>query len=251
MQHDKKITANGSKLHLNRRGTEIPSNTFIESISNIVHWQSILHSPDNCLIDECNVNLSSKEKLSIIRKRSIGTNTVAHLKINSLRNKFDSLISQMTGSIDILMMSETKLDDSFPIAQFIMEGFRVPYRVKRNGNGGGIMLFVREDIPTKLLSVENSPTEAFFIEINLRKKTLFSCSYNPNRENIENRIESLSKNLALYSSRYEKLIITSYLNVCVEEISISEFCDTFGLKTLMKDATCYKNPEIQTALTSL
>ena len=32
------------------------------------------------------------------------------------------------------------------------------------------MLFVRVDIPSKLLSVENSPAEVFFVEINLRKK---------------------------------------------------------------------------------
>ena len=39
-QHDKTMTnrhLNGSKLHLNKRGTEILSNTFIESISNIIH----------------------------------------------------------------------------------------------------------------------------------------------------------------------------------------------------------------------
>ena len=40
----------------------------------------------------------------------------------------------------------------------------MPYRVDRNVNGGRIMLFVREDILSKLLSVENSPTEAFFVE---------------------------------------------------------------------------------------
>ena len=32
-------------------------------------------------------------------------------------------------------------------------------------------------------------------------------------------------------------------SVCVEEISMSGFRDTFGLKRLIKDATCYKNPE--------
>ena len=32
-------------------------------------------------------------------------------------------------------------------------------------------------------------------------------------------------------------------NVGVEEISMSGFCDTFGLNSLIKDATCYKNPE--------
>ena len=41
----------------------------IEFISNIIHWQSLLHSSANCLIDECKANLSSKEKLNIIRKR--------------------------------------------------------------------------------------------------------------------------------------------------------------------------------------
>ena len=56
------------------------------------------------------------------------------------------------------------------------------------------MLFVREDISSKLFSVENSPTEAFFVGINLRKKKwLFSCFYNPSRENIENHLEALTK----------------------------------------------------------
>ena len=78
------------------------------------------------------------------------------------------------------------------------------------------MLFVRQDIPSKLLPVENSPTETFFVEINLRKKKwLFSCSYNPNRENIENHLENLSKSLALYSCSYENLIIVGDFNVCV------------------------------------
>ena len=114
------------------------------------------------MIDEYNANLSFKEKFSIIRRRNIGKIIVAHLNIISLRNKFYSLITQITGSINILMISETKLDENFPIGQFIIEGFGVPYRVDQDGNGGGIILFVREDIPPKLRSVENSPTETFF-----------------------------------------------------------------------------------------
>ena len=139
-------------------------NRFIESISNIIHWQSILQNPGNCLVDEYDANLSSKEKFwIIIRMRNTDKIIVAHLNIKSLRNKFDSLIGQITGNIDILMVSETTLDESFHISQFIIEGFGVPYRVDWNFNGGGIMLFVRQDIPSKLLSVENSPREAFFL----------------------------------------------------------------------------------------
>ena len=53
----------------------------------------------------------------------------------------------------------------------------------------------------------------------------------------------MSKNLALHSSSYENLIIIGDFNVYVEGISMSGFCVTFGLKSLIKDATCYKNPE--------
>ena len=102
--------------------------------------------------------------MSIICKRNVSKIIVAHLNINCLRNKFHSLISQITGSTDIIMISETKLDESIPIGQFIVERFVVPYRKDRNGNGGKIMLFVREDIPSKLLSAENSPTELFLLK---------------------------------------------------------------------------------------
>ena len=67
------------------------------------------------------------------------------------------------------MVSGTKLDNSFPVSQFLIDGYTPPFRPDRDNNGGGIMLFVREDIPCKLLSVENHPMEGFYVEINLQK----------------------------------------------------------------------------------
>lgn len=40
------------------------------------------------------------------------------LNINFSRNKFDLRCKQIKGSIDIFMISETKLDDSFPQGHF-------------------------------------------------------------------------------------------------------------------------------------
>ena len=57
-----------------------------------------------------------------------------------MRNKFDFLTHQVKGNIDILMISETKLDESFPVGQFLIDGYSVPYRLDRDGNGGGILL---------------------------------------------------------------------------------------------------------------
>ena len=79
------------------------------------------------------------------------------------------------------MISESKIDYYFPNSQFFLDGYSTPYRLDRNRNGGGIMLFVRNDIPSKMISIEKLPTESFLIELNLRKKRwLINCSYNPN-----------------------------------------------------------------------
>ena len=101
-------------------------------------------------------------------------------------------MSLIKNNVDILMISETKLDESFPDGQFTVKGYSKPFRLDRNKNGGGIMLYVREDIPARLISVEKSPIEAIFIEINLRnRKWLFCCSYNPNKATTERHIEAL------------------------------------------------------------
>ena len=73
------------------------------------------------------------------------------------------------------MISETKIDDSFPKGQFLIKGFCEPFRIDRSIYGGGILFYVREDIPVELLSVEPFPAEFLFVEINLRKKKWLVC----------------------------------------------------------------------------
>ena len=46
-----------------------------------------------------------------------------------------------------------------------MDGSSVPFRFDKNGNGGVILLYIKEDIPSKLLS-RNKNIEGFFLEIN-------------------------------------------------------------------------------------
>ena len=46
---------------------------------------------------------------------------IGHLNINSVRNKFEELVNLTSGNIDIICISETKLDSSFPVSQFTMD----------------------------------------------------------------------------------------------------------------------------------
>ena len=87
------------------------------------------------------------------------------------------------------MISDTKIDESFPLGQFKINGSNASFRLDRNRNGRGIMLFVREDIPVKLIASETPPVEGLYLEVKLRKqKWLISCSYNPNKPMISGGI---------------------------------------------------------------
>ena len=45
--------------------------------------------------------------------------------------------------IDVLVISESKLDESFPVGQFRIPGYVSPFRLDRDQHGGGIMVFIR------------------------------------------------------------------------------------------------------------
>ena len=73
---------------------------------------------------------------------------MGHLNINSIMNKFELLSSLISGKIDVLMISETKLDETFPTNQFFIQGYSTVYRLDRIDKGGGKMLFVKDGIIT-------------------------------------------------------------------------------------------------------
>ena len=53
------------------------------------------------------------EKLKNTRLKNSNRMVIAQLKINALRNKFDSLVQMQENNLDILLISETKIDSSF------------------------------------------------------------------------------------------------------------------------------------------
>ena len=105
--------------------------------------------------------------LTNIRLKNRNRPITIQLNINSIRSKFDFSCSEISPSLDLLLVSETKLDDSFPMAQFLMSGFCKPYRLDRCSNGGDLMIYIRENIPCRLLTEYKPPenVECSFVEI--------------------------------------------------------------------------------------
>ena len=198
-------------------------------------------------VNECLSNALEKAKsdanssLQAIRKDNLNKLIFTHLNINSIRNKFDN--------IDILMISVTEVDDSFPDGQFFLDGFGKPFRLDRNRNGGGIMLFIRNDIPAKVVSTDDRPIESFYVELNFRnKKWLLNCSYNPKHSSIESHLDSFSKSIDSLSSKYGNFILLDDFNSCMEDSPMKTFAEIYKLQNLIKEPTCFKNPENPTCI---
>ena len=84
------------------------------------------------------------------------------------------LTNSVSEYIDILMTSETKLDDTFPHALYHLKGFSNPYRLDRNSHGGGILVYVRDNIPSNKLDQKFENFEGFFIELELSKEEIIA-----------------------------------------------------------------------------
>ena len=101
---------------------------------------------DPIITDE---NTYDSDGIKDLRNQNLFRVIIGHININSIRNKFEPLVSFINNNLDIFMISETKIDGTFLDSQFLKEGFSVPYRLDRTAKGGGILLYIREDIPSK------------------------------------------------------------------------------------------------------
>ena len=74
--------------------------------------------------------------------------------------------------MDVVSIAETKIDASFPSAQFDFEGYHWPHHLDISSKSGGILVYVKYSIPSRRLSCENlfNSIQAVSLEINLRKK---------------------------------------------------------------------------------
>ena len=196
------------------------------------------------------IEINQKDKIRILREiriKNINRVIIGTLNINSLPAKFEQLKVIIGKYLDILVIQETKIDASFSTEQFIISGYKKPYRLDRNRNGGGIIIYVREDIPSKELKRHNftKNIEGLFIEINLRKiKLLLFGTYHSTHPEYglkdQEYFEQVGLALDVYSN-YEKFLLAGDFNIEEEETVLKEFLYQYHAKNLVKEKTCFKS----------
>ena len=125
------------------------------------------------------------------------------------------------------MITETKIDDSYPSPHFIIEGFSPPFRLDRKINGGGVLIYVSDLIPCNQVEFLSRPNdvEGIFLELNLRKtKWLLMGGYNPSKHIISYFLNHISKNLGKRMGKYDNFIILGDFNSMMIESQMLEYC---------------------------
>ena len=114
-----------------------------------------------------------------------------------------------------MVLVETKLDDTYPTSQFFMGGYSIPFRRDRNRYDGGILIYVLEDIPCKILHHHNLPEdiEGIFLELNFRKsKLLLLGTYHPPTQQDAYYFESIGCALERFTTIYDKYVLAGDFN---------------------------------------
>ena len=189
-------------------------------------------SPKDPEVPRLSNNTNSKLELSCvtnikkIQSKNIDNVIIGTLNINSLSSKFDDLKVLISGMFYILIITETKLGDTSLISQFHIDGYSMQYRLDRNRNGRRVIIYVREDIPNKILRKRLFPNniEGIFIEINFRKsKWLLCCTYHPPSQSDQYYFDNIDKALDVYCQYEEKIMLAGYFNAPIGEKCFDNF----------------------------
>ncbi len=135
-----------------------------------------------------NVNVNTNDDPCITALKKMRSNyvknvTLGHININSVRNKIEFIHDILSNNLmDVLMISETKIDHSFPNANFAMTDYKL-YRNDKNTRSGGLMLYIRGDLPHRRredLEFDREGIQTIVIEcIIKRRKWLIMLIYKP------------------------------------------------------------------------
>ena len=120
--------------------------------------------------------------------------------------------------MDYFVVSKTRLDSSFPSAQFHTSGYEVRAQRERDKNGGGLIKFVRKGfICKRLKKLQPKSSEVICSEFTISNKKwiCFSVYRPPTQNNLECFFNEFTTSLSQASEMYDNFIVMGAFNIDV------------------------------------
>ena len=188
------------------------------------------------------------QPLKSLRNKHATNLIIGFLNINSVRNKYLNLCDIFSqGLVDCFSVIESKLDDSFPDAQFTPSGFSL-LRQDYSDTSGGIMTFTRSDIPhSRRLDIEinNENIQSLCLELLINKeKWIINSVYrlpSADPQQFWSCMHKMADNMLANSST---IILMGDVNInalCESKAKqINDFTESFSLSQAIRSPTCRK-----------
>ena len=139
----------------------------------------------------------------------------------------------ITNKTVICLISETKLDQSFPNQQFQVHGYKM-FQRDRDTCVGGVLFYLDE--PSKPLQVNSTldENEVILLEFSTEGlKWLCTGIYKAPSQNEKYFIDNLSKNLGELTCQYDKTMFIGDFNLTTDKKNPEIFMNAFNLESLM------------------
>ena len=148
--------------------------------------------------------------------------SMCHVNIRSLsRSKLLAIQTSLVDLYDIITISESHLHQGIGNDVFTIPGFHEILRKDRDGNGGGVAMYIRENIAYKRhYEFESALVEALWVSVQTiqRKVLLCSCYRPPNRTDFWDDFDAIVDHVK-QSNTYQYMFILGDLNVDLSSTS--------------------------------
>ena len=128
-------------------------------------------------------------------------------------------------------------------SQFLIPGFHKPLRMDVSSRRGGLLVYIKSSLPSKMLTKFKLPNNIQIIpfELNLRKdKWLFVSIYKPPLQNNQYFVSILSDLLDFYSNEYDNKVVLGDFNLEPSSPGMLSFMNAQNFLSFIKNKTCFK-----------
>ena len=129
-------------------------------------------------------------------------------------------------------------------SEIALDGFKKPYRLDVSASSGGLLIYVKTNLPSKMINLYNfnKDIQCIAMELNVSNKRYIILSiYRPPKQKIDYFLDSLSEGLDFYSKNYENICIIGDFKATPSNPSLIQFFENQNLKNLVKNPTCFKS----------
>ena len=150
------------------------------------------------------------------------------MNISSIRNIKNDLKILISDSVDILYIAESKLDERFLNSEIVLNGFKKRYQLDVTVSRGGLLIYVKASLPSKIINHYEFPKDIQCIAMDLNvtnKKYVIFSIYRPPKQNINYFLNSLPEGLDFYLKHYENNCILGDFNATPSNLCFTLFLE--------------------------